>query len=74
MRKYLRLCDANASLKPKIADGAAHSLKIQSAQSNLKIAPIPDGWRDSGVNRDRSRRESGLPFNLMEYSELLSDD
>jgi hypothetical protein len=52
---YLRLYSSSAAASPKIADGAANSLKAQGIPLNLKKARIPDGWRGSGAPRRPER-------------------
>ena len=42
---------STAGTGPKIAERASNSPRIQSAPSNLKKTPIPDGWRGSGAPR-----------------------
>jgi hypothetical protein len=51
----LALQKLSAAASPKIADGAANSLKAQGIPLNLKKARIPDGWRGSGAPRRPER-------------------
>jgi hypothetical protein len=58
----LALQKLSAAASPKIADGAANSLKAQGIPLNLKKARIPDGWRGSGAPR---RPERLMPLILL---------